>query len=131
VSAEDIARCATITVDGERLTCYDRLARAKVPEGHALAAPPSEQEHPDQSFGVVKPSTLKPPGLSRIEAKILEVTEARGVVAARLDNDQTWIIDDGPAVLRAGDSIVIKRAALGSFLMSTPTKRVYRVQRLR
>jgi hypothetical protein len=48
-----------------------------------------------------------------------------------LGNGQTWTLDDGPVLLRAGDTIVIKRAALGSFLMTTPTNRVYRVRRLR
>lgn len=67
-----------------------------------------------------------------MEAKVLEVlADSHGGTLVRLDNGQTWTLEDGPAILRAADAIVIKRAALGSFLMTTPTGRVYRVRRLR
>jgi hypothetical protein len=129
VSAKDIARCATITADAERLSCYDQLARNSHTEGQAAA--PAPPEHSDQSFGMRQLPTAKPPGPSRLEAKVLEVaTDSRGAVVVKLDNDQTWTLEDGLAILRAGDAIVIKRAALGSFLMMTPTGRIYRARRL-
>ena len=129
VSAKDIARCATITTDSDRLACYDGLARSTPTGARAPAVPPPE--HPDQSFGMIKPPADKPPEPSRMEAKVLGVTtDSRGAVTVQLDNGQTWTLDDGPVLLRAGDAIVIKRAALGSFLMTTPTNRVYRVRRL-
>lgn len=79
---------------------------------------------------MIKPPADKPPEPSRMETKVLEVrADSRGAVV-QLDNGQTWALDDGPVMLRAGDTIVIKRAALGSFLMTTPTSRVYRVRRL-
>jgi hypothetical protein len=129
VSAKDIARCATITADAERLSCYDQLARNSHTEGQVPAAPPPEQSA--QSFGMSKLPTAKPLGPSRLDAKVLNAaTDSRGQVVVQLDNDQTWTLEDGPAILRAGDAIVIKRAALGSFLMTTPTGRIYRVRRL-
>jgi hypothetical protein len=130
VSAKELARCATITADSDRLACYDGLARSTPTEARAPAVPPPE--HPDQSFGMMKPPADKPPDASRMEAKILDVaTDSHGSVTVHLGNGQTWTLDDGPVLLRAGDTIVIKRAALGSFLMTTPTNRVYRVRRLR
>jgi len=130
VSTEAMARCATIPADAERLTCYDRLARGGAPTDQAPMTPPPER--PSQSFGNVKPPTIKPQGPSHMEAKVVDIkTDSRGDALVQLDNDQTWTVEDSPAVLQAGDAIVIKRAALGSFLMTTPTKRVYRVRRVR
>jgi hypothetical protein len=130
VGAKDIARCATITADSDRLACYDGLARSTPTEARAPAVPPPQ--HPDQSFGMIKPRADKSPEPSRMEAKILDVTtDSHGSVTVHLGNGQTWTLDDGPVLLRAGDAIVIKRASLGSFLMTTPTNRVYRVRRLR
>jgi len=130
VTAKDFARCATITADPERLACYDQLARIGPTAARAPATP--TPQHDDQSFGMVKPPASTPPEPSRMEAKVLEVaTDARGAPVLRLDNGQSWTLDEGPAVLRVGDAIVIKRAALGSFRMTTPTGRVYQVRRLR
>lgn len=129
VSAKEMARCAAITVDARRLACYDGLARNAPAEANAPSAPAPER--PEQTFGMLKPPTSKPSGPSRIEAKVLEITDPRDEVMVRLDNDQTWALADGTVMLRVGDAIVIKRAALGSYLMTTPTKRVYRATRLK
>ena len=130
VNAREFARCATLTVDAERLACYDRLARAVPTAGPAPAAP--APEHEDRSFGMVKPPASRPAEPVRLEAKVTGMTAAaRGGAVVQLDNDQAWSLDDGPAVLRVGDAVVIKRAALGSFRMTTPTGRVYQVRRLR
>ncbi|HEY0800613.1 MAG TPA: hypothetical protein VGD54_07200 [Steroidobacteraceae bacterium] len=46
-----------------------------------------------------------------------------------LDNDQTWIVLDNDGRLSKGDAVTIKRAALASFLMMTPSNHSYRVRR--
>jgi len=127
VSAADFARCTTITADAERLSCYDQLGRS-VPS--TVGTPPTAAP-PVRSFGMTKPPADRPPEPSRMEAKVREVTDARAGIVLQLDNDQTWVIDELSAIVRTGDAVVIKRAALGSFMMSTPTNRVYRVRRLR
>jgi hypothetical protein len=50
-------------------------------------------------------------------------------VAVVLDNGQAWTFVEQDPRLRPGDSVTIKRAALGSFLMMTPSRHSYRVQR--
>jgi hypothetical protein len=48
-----------------------------------------------------------------------------------LDGGALWeLVDDSDPLLAVGDTVTIKRAALGSYLMSTPTKRTHRVRRL-
>jgi hypothetical protein len=46
-----------------------------------------------------------------------------------LENGQTWrLIEPDPRV-RPGDAVTIKRAALGSYLLLTPSRRSYRIER--
>ena len=47
-----------------------------------------------------------------------------------LDSGQTWAVTDDDGWLSNGDKVVIKRAALGSFLLTSPSHRTYRVHRL-
>jgi hypothetical protein len=48
------------------------------------------------------------------------------------DNGQTWEYEeDGDYLLAIGDSVTIRRASLGSFLLVTPSKLVHRVRRIR
>ena len=49
-----------------------------------------------------------------------------------LDNGQSWEYEeDGDYLLAVGDSVTIRRASLGSFLVVTPSKLVHRVRRIR
>jgi hypothetical protein len=48
----------------------------------------------------------------------------------RLDNAQSWELDQADSLLSVGDKVTIRRATLGSFLLTTPTKRIHRVRRL-
>lgn len=67
-----------------------------------------------------------------IEARIAKISETRwGAASAVLDNGQTWEFIDGAqdAGLRPQDPITIKRGALGSFLLITPSKHSYHVRR--
>ena len=48
-----------------------------------------------------------------------------------LENGQTWAFIEPDPRLRPGDSVTIKHASLGSFLMLTPSRRSYRVERVK
>ena len=48
-----------------------------------------------------------------------------------LDSGQTWTVMDSDGRLSSGDAVTIKRAALGSFLMLTPSNHSYRVRRVK
>jgi hypothetical protein len=55
---------------------------------------------------------------------------SNGRPLVRLDNAQAWELDQADPLLSVGDKVIIRRATLGSFLLTTPTKRVHRVRRL-
>ena len=55
---------------------------------------------------------------------------ASGRTTVALEGGQLWELDDPDALLAAGDTVSISRAALGSFMMLTPAKRTHRVRRL-
>jgi hypothetical protein len=95
----------------------------------APAAPAAGNE--GQNFGL-NPVQLhiEPTGPASIEATVSTVTESRnGQTSVRLDNAQTWIIEEADVRLVAGDKVMIKRAALGSYLLLAPSRHAYRVRR--
>jgi hypothetical protein len=53
-----------------------------------------------------------------------------GNVRVALDNGQAWTFTATDALLRAGDPVTIKRGALGSFLLTTPSHHTYHAVRM-
>jgi hypothetical protein len=67
-----------------------------------------------------------------VKSIVSQLTEDRlHNITVVLDNGQTWAFIEPEPRLRPGDSVTIKRASLGSFLMLTPSRRSYRVERLK
>jgi hypothetical protein len=72
-----------------------------------------------------------PPGPQSIQARVEKISRNRtGTAYVALDNGQTWTYTDEDSRLGPGDLVTIKRAMLGAFLMTTPSKRSYHVQRV-
>jgi len=65
-----------------------------------------------------------------IEAHITSI-EPDGLGHARvvLDIGQTWTVVDASSALSIGDAVKIKRASLGSYLMTAGSKGAFRVHR--
>lgn len=133
VSAE-MTRCAAIAAPDERLACYDALAKPKLPDAPTSpgdAVRPKSSATDTQSFGLSPlqlPAT--PEGPKLITALVTRVTVDRaGNVLVSLDNGQSWTFNDQDALFRPGDSVTIRRAALGSFLL-TAGRRSYRARRV-
>jgi hypothetical protein len=130
VSASALKACAAIGAPTERLACYDKLAgRAAAP---VVSSAPPPAEVPKQSFGLYAaehPAAPKAAGL--LNAKIVAIgASADGRTRVSLDGGQLWELDAADPLLANGDSVTIKRAALGSFIMTTPTGRTHRAHRL-
>jgi hypothetical protein len=105
--------------------------------GPAAAGPasPTRSTNPDDpaNFGLSRQQMkLAPAGPDSIKATVSQITENRlNQVYLVLDNGQTWGLTEADPRVRPGDMVTIKRAALGSFLMTTPSRHSYRVERLR
>jgi hypothetical protein len=71
-------------------------------------------------------------GPKSIAARISSVSsDQSGGVFIVLDSGQIWTVLDNDGRLAAGDAVTIKRAALSSFLMMTPSNHSYRVRRVK
>ena len=130
----DALVCAAIVAAEERLACYDTLAKPKLPDVQTSpgdAVRPKSSATDTQSFGLSPrqlPATPESPKL--IKALVTRVTVDRaGNVLMSLDNGQSWTFNDQDALFRPGDSVTIRRAALGSFLL-TAGRRSYRARRV-
>jgi hypothetical protein len=151
-----LAPCARIANSADRVACYDRLAgrvsASKPPpsSGAAVAAapvsqpaaraaaPPSAASAPaaaEEDFGrtSVQKAALSGsrPQIKSITAKVVGFGRSPNLrTEVTLDNGQVWEYEDDPdRLLSIGDSVTIKRAMLGSFILVTPTKLSHRVRR--
>ena len=137
--------CAAIDAAAERLACYDRLAgRAEaaapvapvaVPAPTQLpvtAAPGSASSSPKESFGLYSAEhpTALPAAQSLTEVVTAMGTSAGGRPTVTLRDGQVWEFDTSDPLLAIGDTVTIRRAALGSFILETPSRRRHRARRL-
>jgi hypothetical protein len=143
-----VSLCAAVTKPDDRLACYDRLAGRPAA---VLAAPLTPHAALSTATPVPAPTVARPPapvedfGLSAtqktpVTSEIQAITAAvtavghgsNGRVLVGLDNGESWEIEDSPdALLSVGDTVKIRRASLGSFLMVTPAKLSHRVRRIK
>jgi hypothetical protein len=117
--------CSAIASDPERLACYDRAfgKSPQPPDGAASA----------RDFGASDPDSAAKK-VNSITAIITKVERRRdGLFVVTLDNGQVWSQAelDSRAEVRAGDSVSVRRGALGSYLLSTSAGIGTRVKRLR
>lgn len=107
------------------------------PAAGAAAAPAHPVDPNDPAnFGLSRRQLEAHPsgssGLTSIKTGVSQITEdRRHNITVVLDNGQTWVFIEPEPRLRPGDTVTIKRASLGSFLMLTPSRRSYRVERVK
>jgi hypothetical protein len=146
VTAGDLKVCTQIAAADARLACYDSLAgRPGANQPAVTPAPtraaavtvnsPAVAADP-QNFGLTLNQLHALPedqGPQAIQAKITRIVQDQvGHVTAVLDNGQVWRFTDADTRFTpdVGAAVTIKRAALGSFLLSA-SHHDYRVHRLR
>jgi hypothetical protein len=143
--------CAAITTPSDRLACYDRLATqapapaapatpAKVPpaatvsSATAPAAPAASApaQPPKESFGLYSAEHPVVQTIPAVKGTVISMGQsANGHQTFTLDGGQLWELDVADPLLVRGETVSIKRATLGSFLVTTSTGRVHRAHRLR
>jgi hypothetical protein len=153
-----LAPCSGILSSADRLACYDKLAgrvsepkagpsRAAsaavpaAPVAAAAAAPVAAAPVPataptGEDFGrsrvQIAASSSSPPEIKSVTAKVAGFGRSPDHrTQVTLDNGQIWEYQDDPdPLLSIGDSVTIKHATLGSFLLITPAKHSHRVRRM-
>jgi hypothetical protein len=143
-----LAPCTGISSSADRLACYDKLAgrvsapkaapvaAAPAPAASVAAAPAPAAAPTAEDFGLSKvqkaASSSPPPEIKSVAAKVAGFGHSPNRrTQVTLDNGQVWEYQDDPdSLLSIGDSVTIKRASLGSFILLTPTKLSHRVRRI-
>jgi hypothetical protein len=106
----------------------------------AAATPAPAAAASAKDFGLSKVQKERANGAVNSPAEIKSITARvtgfregpSGRPRILLDNGQDWEYEeDGDALLAVGDSVTIRRASLGSFLLVTPARLVHRVRRIR
>jgi hypothetical protein len=139
----ELKACASVGGSTERLACFNQLAERAAPSiippsaaPVGAAAPPVSQPSP---FGVPKESfglhTAEHPAPPKTEpshtAEIVGLGKtSSGRPTVTLEGGELWELDAADPLLAQGNSVTITRGAFGSFLMTTPTGRTHRVQRI-
>jgi hypothetical protein len=111
-------------------------AAAPAPAASVAAAPAPAAAPTEEDFGrsKVRKAAVSgaPPEIKSITAKVAGFGRSpNGRTQVTLDNGQIWEYQDDPdPLLSIGDSVTIKRATLGSFILATPAKVSHRVSRI-
>jgi hypothetical protein len=111
-------------------------ATAPAPAASVVAAPAPAAAPTEEDFGRSKvrkaASSGAPPEIKSITSKVAAFGRSPNHrTQVTLDNGQVWEYQDDPdPLLSIGDSVTIKRATLGSFILLTPTKLSHRVSRI-
>jgi hypothetical protein len=135
-----LEQCRELSVDSERLACYDRETA-----GLAKAAPVRTEEPPaavaPETFGTKGSAVAraqeqerpKEPEMESITAVVTSITtRARGERVFVLDNGQTWAEKEAARYLpvKVGDQIQIDTGALGSYRLRHASGRSTKVTRI-
>lgn len=138
-----IAECRAIASDTARLACYDQavgaVQSAQTAGEIVVLDRAAVEESRRRAFGfdvnILNPFNRAegPQELSEIDAKLTSVRRVgAGKVLFTLEDGSTWLqIDDETPYFRerAGIPVRIRRAALGSYLLSVDGARSVRVKR--
>ncbi len=139
-----VYRCAEVQEDAARLACYDeavgRLRQAET-EGQIVALDRARVATlRRESFGFSLPNFARMiPNLGaradEVERVEMQVDRIFGHADGRhsfvMTNGQTWtqVVSESASNVRPGDTVTIRQAALGSFMMSPQRGAAHRVRR--
>ena len=134
---EAVRACAAETDVLRRLACYDRAA-APLVGAQAPGAAPASSASPEAKFGVRngpldERKYATAPKEITATVILIEMRRSSGALVVSLDNDQVWMQNQPTEYfpLKVGDTVRIRSAALGSYMMFAPSKRTTRVTRIR
>ncbi len=142
---ENLRACMKEPDDARRLQCYDaEMTRQAVLEAPndaqaSKSAVASAPLSPEERFGLNEAQARKkedleePPELDRLTATVTAVALGpQGELVLTLGNGQVWVQRQAASLqVNVGETVTIRKAALGSYMMSTASGRATRVRRTR
>ncbi len=138
---EALTKCRQIEEIAERVVCYDKIADSHFPmdsSDRVETTPPPETTSPpaisksnaapdaqslfgknDAEAKRIVETSLAIKQINQIEAKVTDVQKsAYKKLTVTLDNGQIWRqLDNQPMPLKSGETVIVREASLGSFLM--------------
>ena len=134
--AAETQPCAVVVDPAKRLACYD----AAFPPTSGAESLESRRERELRDFGLNQiqrrasmPESQRVEIPDRIEAAVTAVrTLAEGERMVTLDNGQLWMLTEvtSSGHLVAGDRVVVRKAAVGTFMLVTPGRVALRAKRV-
>ncbi|MES2858394.1 MAG: hypothetical protein V4704_04355 [Pseudomonadota bacterium] len=131
--------CASVMDPAARLACYDKAfpPAADARSGVDIQA---EKEQALRDFGLNKaqlrvrdPDRMREVAPDQIEAAVTRiVSRATGERVVTLDSGQVWLLTEvtSRGYLKVADRVVVRAAALGSFMLVTPKGVPLRARRI-
>ncbi len=140
---QKLADCRKVADDSARLACFDAAAgaleQAEAKGDIVVVDRAQAQQVRRQAFGFSLPSLSvfdrgdKPEQVDSIESKITAVrADPTGKWVLKLEDGSTWTqIDVGSPSIRpkAGMPVKVRKATMGSFLLSVDGQRAFRARR--
>jgi hypothetical protein len=141
VRADEPRRCAALDDDRARLACYDSIFGRPAANAPVDAPAAATATNAEADFGLTEaakrarePEESKerfPESISGTVAKVAR--QPAGELVLTLENGQVWtqLQVDVRARVAVGDTVTIKKAALGSHLLVTEGRYATRVRRVK
>jgi len=128
--------CASFEDSTARLACYDRAFGAPLKTTSKPAESQIEEQFGFNPVQVQKQQQAVATDAAPVDEKIMATIkrvgkQPTGEFIATLDNDQVWVQreSNSRAVLAVGESVTIRKAALGSYFLITADGVATRVRR--
>lgn len=141
-NTEALLACANESDDARRLRCFDAVVAgwsksqgAPASTAAAQVAVPPAAPTPEAKFGAR--GNIKVDGREELKELTATVTalgtKPHGELIITLDNGQVWaeIAPNSKIKVKTGETVTIKRGALGSFTLIAPNGRSSKVARVR
>lgn len=126
--------CANMSQPVQRLACYDEAFPPVVPLQDAVREQAQKDfGRPDARPGLDLGQTADAADPDRIESTITKLAYANGRRVFTLDNGHVWTTVDAGSMGHAveGDRVLVRKGALGSYVLQTPAGVGLRVRRTR